>query len=138
MTLRVRILQFGGSNNFSQKSSKKNSKPFLWSVEFSFSLKSFYQIPLTWSKYYHQCWLLLVGILQIRASHKSSQSWKYFWLQKNVEFIDRIWGDVQWFILFIWILDNHGNITTMRRMFVIRFQVRVHSILSVLNHAFSY
>ena len=34
MTLKVRILQFGGSNNFDQKCSKKISKPFLWSVEY--------------------------------------------------------------------------------------------------------
>ena len=29
MTLKVRILQFGGSNNFNQKCSKKISKPFI-------------------------------------------------------------------------------------------------------------
>ena len=53
MTLKVRILQFGGSNNFDQKCSKTFSNHFCdqWSI--SFSLKSFYQIPLTWSKYYY-------------------------------------------------------------------------------------
>ena len=71
------------------------------------------------------------------------------WLQKNVEFIGGIWGDVQWFIPFLWMLNNHGNITTMGRMFVIRFglwndwlrlrfQVRVRLILSVFGHAFSF
>ena len=45
MTLKVRILQFGGSNNFDQKCHFCDQ----WSI--SFSLKSFYQIPLPWSKY---------------------------------------------------------------------------------------
>ena len=52
MTLKVRILQFVASNNFDQKCSKKFQRHFCdqWSI--SFSLKGFYQIPLTWSKYY--------------------------------------------------------------------------------------
>ena len=54
MTLKVRILQFGGSNNFDKKCSKKIFKAIfvISGVHISFSLKSFYQIPLTWSKYY--------------------------------------------------------------------------------------
>ena len=48
MTLKVRILQFCQSNNFDQNCSKKFSHCYdQWSI--SFSLKSVYQIPLSWS-----------------------------------------------------------------------------------------
>ena len=69
MTLKVRILQVGGSNNFDQKVSKKNLFHFCGQWDIRFSLKSFHQIPLTCIMYIIQVWM--------------NNLWNFLWIFSN-------------------------------------------------------
>ena len=54
MTLKVRILQFCGSNNFDQKCSKNISMSFLWSVEYKLHFEKFLSNSVDMVKNLHQ------------------------------------------------------------------------------------
>ena len=68
MTLKVRILQFGGSNNFDQKCSKKISRPFLLSVEYYLQFEKFLSNSVDMVK------ILLVKDIKIRKEEEDIQN----------------------------------------------------------------